>query len=76
MTQQHNVLATIQEPTTELEFLIEEQAGISTQKEVEATVTVSEVAKKTRKLTNSTRRRAQTKKSLIPRTQFAFICKK
>ena len=62
MTQANNVLATIQEPTTELELLIDSQRVVSTQKEVEATVVEQPVAKKTRKLTSSTRRRAQTKK--------------
>ncbi len=64
MTQDLNVLATIKESNkpTELQFLLNGQTMVSTTKEVQTTVVEKSVVKKTRKLTNSTRRRAQTSK--------------
>ena len=64
MTQDLNVLATIKESNkpTELQFLLNGQTMVSTTKEVQTTVVEKSVVKKTCKLTNSTRRRAQTSK--------------
>ena len=64
MTHSSNVLATIKESNkpTELQFLIDGQTMVSTTKEVQTTVVEKSVVKKTRKLTNSTHRRAQTSK--------------